>query len=143
MNTKIIAGIVGTAVVAGVAFYGGMTYGKGSQPTRGQLGNGQNFRGEAGGNGMRVAGGGIAQGEIISMDASGITIKMQDGSTKIILVASSTQVMKSAVGSFVDLSNGVNVVVTGSANSDGSMTAQSVQIRPAGSGVSGLVSPAR
>lgn len=134
MNNKIIAGVVGVVIIAGGAFYGGMVYGKSSVPTRG--GNGQFV---AGANGARATGirggmnGGFTAGEIISKDATSITIKMQDGSTKIALVATSTQVMKSSAGSLSDLTTGMNVTITGTANSDGSVTAQSVQIRPVGS----------
>jgi len=38
--------------------------------------------------------------------------------------------MKAAQGSMSDLSIGENVTVTGVTNSDGSITAQSVQVRP-------------
>ena len=104
---------------------------------RGQFSNGK-FTGRldgAAGMGVRVGmnGGGFMAGEILSKDESSITIKMQDGSTKIVLVGSSTQIMKSTTGSSDDLMNGTNVTVTGIANSDGSVTAESVQIRPAGS----------
>lgn len=74
----------------------------------------------------------MTAGEILSNDGTSITIKMADGSTKIVLVSPSTQVMKMAAGSLSDLSTGTNVSVVGSANSDGSVTATSVQIRPAG-----------
>ena len=57
---------------------------------------------------------------------------MQDGSTKIVLVGSSIEITKSAAGSVEDLATGINVTVVGTANSDGSVTAESVQIRPAG-----------
>ena len=137
MNKKIVAGIVGVVIIVGAAFYGGMVYGKSSTPARGQFGNGQFTGGSngAGGTGIRggINRGGFTAGEIISKDASSITIKMQDGSTKIILIGSSTQVTKSTTGSSDDLTTGVNVTVTGTANSAGSVTAESVQIRPAGS----------
>lgn len=136
MNNKIIIGVVGAIVIAGASFYGGMTYGKSSAPARGQLsgGNFEQFQNGGMGNmGPRGGmGGGITAGEIISKDATSITIKMQDGSTKIILFSDSTQVMKTAAGSLDDLSVGTNVSVTGTTNSDGSITGQSVQIRPAG-----------
>ncbi|MDP2665719.1 MAG: hypothetical protein Q8P23_03765 [bacterium] len=133
MNTKILGGIVTALVIAGGSFYGGMAYAKSTTPSRGQFtANGQ-FAGAAGANRTGMRTGGFTAGQILSKDATGITIKMQDGSTKIILIGSSTQIMKTTDGSQDDLSTGTEVTVTGSANSDGSITAQSVQIRPAGS----------
>lgn len=130
----IIAGAVAAIIIGSGAFYAGETYAQGKTPMRGQFGNGQFMqfadagmaRGARGGAGMFTA------GEILSKDATSITIKMQDGSTKIVLMGTSTPITKSAEGSLSDLSTGTNVVVTGSANADGSLTAQSVQIRPAG-----------
>ena len=130
----IVIGLVALVVIGGGAFYGGMTYAQSKMPMRGQLGNGQFTTQFNGARGART-GGGLGEfttGVIISKDASSITIKMQDGSTKIVLTSTSTQVMKTTSGTLNDLSDGTNVVVTGSANSDGSMTAQSVQIRPEG-----------
>lgn len=133
MNKKII--IVG-AIVIGTAFYGGVMYGKSMNPSRVQFANGQ-FSGNQ--NGARTTGirngvnDGFTAGEIISKDATSVTIKMQDGSTKIALVATSTQVMKTSSGTLSDLTVGTNITITGTSNSDGSVTAQSVQIRPEGS----------
>lgn len=131
MNQKIIIGVV-AVIIAGGAFYGGVTYAKSSTPMRGNFAQFTGRTGTAGATGARGMGGFVA-GSIISTDASSVTIKMQDGSTKIVLVSTSTPVMKSASGSLTDLTSGTDVVVTGSTNSDGSVTAQSVQIRPAGS----------
>ncbi|OGG74273.1 hypothetical protein A3A37_03055 [Candidatus Kaiserbacteria bacterium RIFCSPLOWO2_01_FULL_52_36] len=141
MNKRVVAWTVGIVVIAGAAFYGGMTYGKSITPVRGQVGNGQFIGGPNGmrGAGVRgsMSGSGFTAGEIISKDTGSITVKMQDRSTKIVLIATSTQVMKSTTGSSNDLTTGANVTVTGTANSDGSVSAQSVQIRPAGSIQSG------
>lgn len=142
----IIIIIAVVVVVGGGAFYGGMKYAQGGG-ARGQFSrsNFQNLSPEerqqrvqelgangAGGMGARgsMNSGGFTAGEIISKDASSVTIKMQDGSTKIVLVGSSTQVMKSTTGSFNELTTGANVTVTGTVNSDGSVTAQVIQLRP-------------
>ena len=143
MNGK-IAGIIALVLIAGGGvFYGGMAYAQMSRSGPG--GNFANlsaedrarFSANGGPTGMRgqtgTAGGGFTAGEVIVRDDSGMTVKMQDGSTKIILVGSSAQIMKSAAGSVGDLTVGAQVTVTGLTNSDGSVTAQSVQIRPAGS----------
>ena len=127
-----MAGVVAVALLGG-SFYGGMVYGKSSISPRGQFGNGQLTGNPNGMGGMRTGmGGGLTAGEIISKDATSVTIKMQDGSTKIALIATSTQVMKSSSGTFSDLIIGTNITITGTSNSDGSVTAQSVQIRPEG-----------
>lgn len=128
MNKKIIAAIIGVVVVGG-AFYSGVVYDahKSTTPTR----NGATFTGMR----MGARSGGFTAGDIIAKDATSITIKMQDGSTKIVLVATSTQIMKSAAGGLNDLVEGAGVTVMGATNSDGSVSAQSIQIRPTNSTV--------
>jgi len=133
MNKTLLALIAGIIVIGGGAFYIGMTYAQPQTPARGQFSTNQLPGGIAGGGARTGMNGGITFGEIISKDETSITIKMQDGSTKIVLVSSSAQVMKSTTGSINDLAVGTQVTVTGPANSDGSVTAQSVQIRPADS----------
>lgn len=127
-TTKILVAVV---VVGGVAFYGGMKYNQAhaaSQRTalRAQLGGqGQFFqRGTAGANG------GFVTGDIISQSATSLTIKMRDGSTKIVLLSPSTEISKFAAGTNADLIAGKTVSITGTANSDGSVTANMIQIRP-------------
>jgi len=147
-------------IVAAGAFFGGMTFQKSRDSLAGlsgqdltkkmqQLGlsgngfggdlgsrnfngniNGRNFPG--GGFMVRNGGGGFTNGEIIRADSSSLTIKQQDGSTKTVYYSSSTTVSKMATGTTADLSVGTNVTANGTANSDGSVTATTIQIRPAG-----------
>ena len=132
MNKTLIGAVVAIVVVGGISFYGGMAYQSSQTPAAGARGQFTGGMGQfAGRTGMR-SGGGFTSGQIISADATGVTVQMQDGSTKIVLFGGSTQVMKSTAGSTSDLTVGKDVVVTGTSNSDGSVTAQSIQIRPAG-----------
>ncbi|HVV15061.1 MAG TPA: hypothetical protein VHD55_01510 [Candidatus Paceibacterota bacterium] len=137
-NTKIIAGVI-AVVLVGASFWAGTLYAKSGSQGRGQFAGAAFTRGMGTGGGAGFqggmnarVGGGFTAGEVLSRDASGITLKMADGSTKIVLLSASTAVTKSAAGTLDDLAPGTSVVVTGSGNSDGSITAQSVQIRPAG-----------
>ncbi len=117
-------------IVAGGAFYGGMLYGK-SQNARPNFGNGtfQTRINRAGANG------GFISGTILSKDASSITVQLQNGSgSKIIFYSDTTSVGKMTEGTANDLAVGTSVSVMGTTNSDGSVTAQSIQIRPAGQG---------
>jgi len=135
--------IIGGAVlisVALVAFYCGTLYPKNKSLSRNgfPMMDAQTMRGGVPGvntRGTRGMMGGAVMGEIIASDATSITVKAQDGSSKIVLVGASTQVAKSAAGTQADLVAGTNVTVVGTTNTDGSMTAQSVQIRPVGAGL--------
>jgi hypothetical protein len=72
--------------------------------------------------------GGFVSGSVISQDGDSITVKLADGSTKIVLVSGSTTINLSESGSMSDLAVGKDVSVTGSTNSDGSVTATRIQI---------------
>lgn len=69
-------------------------------------------------------------GSIVSQDSNSMTVKLQDGSTKLVLLSGNTAVSKTDPGSSSDLKTGDNVLVTGTTNSDGSVTAQNVMINP-------------
>jgi len=69
-------------------------------------------------------------GEIISLDDSSITVKMTDGSSKIVLISDSTSVNQSITASKDDLKVGLQVAVMGDQNTDGSVTGQSIEINP-------------
>ncbi len=133
----IIIAIVALLVGAG-AFYGGMKYQETKTPT---LGNGQffqrngggaggQFAGRSGQNGQRGGGARPVNGEIISADDKTVTVKMTDGSSKIVILSDSTQINKAATGSKTDLKTGEKVAVFGTDNSDGTVTAQNIQLNP-------------
>jgi len=69
-------------------------------------------------------------GEIIEKDEKSITIKLQDGSSKIVMLPGNTEIRKVTAGSRNDLKQGERVFVVGKENSDGSVTASIVQIGP-------------
>jgi hypothetical protein len=142
MNTKLIVGVViGLIVGAGGGYWYGGQQAQSAAAAARQNGGGFT-RGAGGRSGM-----GAVFGTIIAEDASSITVQLggpnatsTNGSatgTKIVLYDTSTQISKMVAGSASDLSIGTGVVVQGTANSDGSLTAQSIQIRPAGSGARG------
>lgn len=128
-------------VVGGGSFYGGMKYGQGKKTNlSGSAKQGfQNMtdeqrqqRAQNGGLGrMGNGNGGLANGEIISKDDKSVTIKLRDGGSKIILFSDSTKVTKNAEGTKNDLKVGENLMVSGDSNSDGSVTAKTIQLMPA------------
>ena len=68
------------------------------------------------------------RGVIGSIDTTSIVIKNQDGSSRIVLLSASTTVSKSVIADISTLIAGDNVMVRGKTNSDGSVTADSIQV---------------
>jgi hypothetical protein len=122
------------ALVGGGAFYGGMQFQK-SQNGGGRQ-NAFRITGGAGGTfqagGRNVQAGGFTNGEILSVDEQGLTLKLMDGGSKIVFLSASTTISAMTSGTRDDLKTGTNVMITGTPNQDGSLTASMVQIRPAG-----------
>jgi len=117
-------------VIAGVAFFGGWKLGKGKTSANHpagfqQMGLGQKNNRQGGPNV-----GGLVNGEILSKDDKSLTVKLRDGGSKIIFYSDTTEVGKFVNGTSADLEIGKSVMINGKANSDGSLTAQSIQIRP-------------
>lgn len=121
--------------VGGAGFVGGIKYDQSHAASSAQTntrGDFQRGNGQGGARGGRGGGnaGGFVSGEILSKDATSITVKLRDGGSKIVFVSDSTQVMKSTQGSIKDLVVGEQVTSMGSTNTDGSVSAQTIQIRP-------------
>ncbi len=152
-NNLIIAAVIALVVGGGAGFFGGMKYQQ-SQTTAARAAGGPGAAGLAGrGTGARGTGaaGGSAMrpvvGQILSQDATSITVKLADGSSKIVLLPSSATYSKTSTGAKTDLKVGDQVGVFGATNSDGSVTAQSVQENPnfgmmRGPGVTPTATPA-
>jgi hypothetical protein len=119
---------------AAAGFYGGVTYQKSKAPSfasfqdgQGQgMGGGRRFGGQAGQSmnaGMRPV-----SGQVVNQSDNSITIKLSDGSSKIVNLTGQTTINKSSKGSVSDLKSGEQVTAFGTTNSDGSVTAQMVSV---------------
>lgn len=132
---KKILPIIIAIVIAGGAFFGGMKYGQNAASGKSNSvpqfnGQGGNFR--AGGRTGGFNGGGVTSGTIISKDANSLTLQLSSGGSKIVFYSTSTEVGRFVTSTANDLTLGQTVAVSGSANQDGSVTAQSIQVRPLG-----------
>lgn len=125
MNKKNIIWVVAGIVVLIAVFYGGVSYGKSQAAATAKTAfSGTRIRGTGGNFG------GATIGQILSKDAQSITLSIAGGGSKIIFYTAQTPVTKTVAGTSADLITGENVSVIGTANTDGSITAQSFQIRP-------------
>ena len=95
----------------------------------------------AGGGGTGGAGGGAGRGGTIgtvkSVDGNTITITTANGGTATVTIGSSTTVTKSETGSVSDITPGENIVVRGTTGTDGTTTAQSINVGNAPFGFGG------
>jgi len=126
-NNSALIVILALLVGGGAGFFGGMQYQKSQRPSFGQFAG---ARGGSGANGARLRNGNGAAGTILSVDNNSITVKMTDGSSKIVLLTTTTAIDKAATASAVDLTVGERVSAFGTTNTDGSITATNVQINP-------------
>lgn len=128
ISIALVAALVG----GGVGFFAGTKYTQGRVASL-TLNRQANFNGGGrffGAGGGRMMGFRPVSGEIISSDDKSITVKLADGSSKIVLFSDKTAINKAETGSKTDLTVGTKVAVFGQDNSDGSVTAQNIQINP-------------
>jgi len=130
----IILGIVVLLLVAGGSFFGGTVYGKNQAQTAlaarrpGGLGG---ANGQPGANGRTGGQGGIF-GQIESIGDGVLVIKDNNGKQTQVKVTDTTLIEKQAAVKLTDLAAGETVIVSGSQGADGTVTARSVQVAPAG-----------
>lgn len=131
MDKKIIVPVFIAVVVAGSAgFFVGKSVSAGSTSSVASQRAGQFFtrQGVPGGR-LGMAGAGFVAGDILSKDSQSLTLKLQDGGSKIVFFSDSTAITKNASGTPNDLVVGKQAVVSGTPNADGSITAQTIQLR--------------
>lgn len=117
-------------VVGGAAFYGGIQYQKTQSSTGKSLMLGQQGTGRAGTGMRRIGSGQPISGEIVNKDESSLTVKLGDGSSRIVLFTNKTIFNKTESVEKTELQNGMKVGIFGTSNTDGSVTAQNIQLNP-------------
>jgi hypothetical protein len=121
------------AVIVIVALVGGVVYGKSSVVSQAS----KVTAGSAARSGYaRTGGGGFVSGQIISVDTNSLTVSLANGNSQVVFYSSSTQIMKPTAVPAGTLAAGTRVMIGGTPNSDGSLTAQSIQVQT-GSGFPG------
>lgn len=115
-------------VVALIALGGGYFWGKTAAVTTrtGRFAGayGSSTRSFAGG-----ASGGLVAGQIVSFGNDSMTIQLANGNSEVVIYSSSTPVTEPTTVSPNVLQVGANVMVGGTTNSDGSVTAETIQVR--------------
>jgi uncharacterized protein YneF (UPF0154 family) len=137
MKKNLILILIVLIIVGAGGFFGGMKYGQ-SQALKNltpekmreifQQRGGQLFTQNQGQ--RQRAGQNFVLGQVISKDEKSLTIKLADGSTKIVFLSQSTQITKATEGSIEDIEIGKEISVIGTQNEDGSLTARTIQISP-------------
>lgn len=121
-----------TTSIAAIALVIGFSAGYFLHPSPAQApGASGNFARNGGAAGGMMRGGGFLSGTVATKDSESITVNTRDGSSHVVLVTPATNVSKSVSGAMSDISIGSEVIVSGAANGDGSLSANLIQLRPA------------
>lgn len=130
-NKNMLIAVVLIVIALGGGFFAGMQYQK-SQ--RGNLAGGAAFQNGGmlrrfGQNGQNFR---PVRGQVLSLDNTTMTVKLQNGNSEIVVLSPSTQYVRSATAAATDVKSGDTVMVVGTQNADGSVTADTVSLNPVG-----------
>lgn len=133
-KTKFIAGAL---IVVAVAFYGGLRYGQTSLAAANR--NSRNFinrgagsqSGQFAGRNIRGAnlGSGFTRGSVLKKDAQSIIVSLPSGGSQIVWYSTSTEIQKIITSSISNVEIGQTITISGVPNNDGSLTANSIQLK--------------
>ncbi|MGD1119632.1 MAG: DUF5666 domain-containing protein [Dehalococcoidales bacterium] len=76
-------------------------------------------------------------GTLQSIDGNTLTLTNAQGTQVTVNLDSSTSIQKTVTGTLADLQQGDNLIVTGTADANGNITANTISVRPAGQGFTG------
>jgi hypothetical protein len=129
----IIITIICVVCVGGGAFYGGMMYQKSQRPSfSGGMPGGAGGSGSSATQTQKTSYQPIV-GTVSSADASSLTVRQENGSSRIVLSSSSTKVSRLLDALMSDIKTNDAVTVLGTINTDGTVTAASVSLSSASS----------
>ena len=129
-SQTIIIPILLLVVVAGGAFFAGMKYDQSRRSTFARQAGNSTLGQRGGMMGGNRAGLRPVTGTIVSSDQNTLTVKLFEGSSRIVLLTDKTTINKAAEGTKEDLKAGETVAVNGTDNADGTVTAQNIQLNP-------------
>jgi len=130
-KNTIITGVVALIIGVGLGYFGSTAFAA-KAPARGTFARGTlTASSTAFARGGNQASGGLLTGTVAAKDAGSITLDTRDGSSHVVLLTPNTMVQKTVAGSLSDVAMGATVLVTGSTNSDGSVSATSIELPPA------------
>ena len=140
MKNSVIAYIIIATLIGGAGgFLGGMKFQEQQRPslssrTGTRIMQGNTFQGQNTNGNMPIGKEGTMGrpvfGTVTSSDETSVTVSLEDGSSKIIMLSDQTTLTTSQSATKSDLKSGIKVSVIGKENTDGSLTATSIMLNP-------------
>ena len=135
-NNNLLTIVIVAILIGGAGFFAGMKYQQSKRPVGfrqfgvGQFNNGQGMRNGSGNANFPGERRGFRpiNGEITAKDEKSITVKLIDGSSKIVIYSDTTGINKTTVAAKEDLKVGGKVMVIGTEGTNGSITAQTITV---------------